>query len=753
MAVVSHLRRPWPEPEGGSTQLLVDFLASAWAEGDQEAVCRDALERVVSGLNAGLACVVRQGLSPVVTGRAADAVAPADIVAVAEGRTGILAVPQMGLLQAVSVALDDDPPGRLMAARAAAFSAEETELLRGMARVLTITLRMRRTLSRERAQAQENASLVEHLRHRQALLEQLSRIGRQISRGTDQQSVLDMIAAAARELLGGEMAGLRLTNPIDRSRMVLVASDGMEGRGFETSLRDPVDEGVDGQAIAEERLVVLDCLSEEERTLAGREVAAAMAAPVYESGAVIGSLFVASDHPQRRYSGAEQETLLALAEHASLALTEARTVQDAFHRSLHDALTELPNRALFTERLEHALTVAERSQRTVAVLFLDLDGFKRVNDSLGHGAGDELLVAVSRRLRRSVRPGDSVARFGGDEFAVLLEDLADGAEAQVVAERILAELARPFELRSRQLTIGASIGVAHGTSPRDDVVRAADLAMYRAKDDGKACVRVFREEMGVAVALRLDLELDLRAALERGAVDVHFQPIVDIATGEALGMEALARWCHPRRGWVSPAEFVPIAEETGLVLALGDYVLRHACAVASEWSRPLPVSVNLSAVQLEQPNLDRSVRAALAESGLPPERLLLEITETVLMRDASAAAARLERLKELGIALYVDDFGTGYWSLLHLERLPLEGLKMAKTFVDALTEPGNDPAVARAIIDIGKSFALDVIAEGIETAGQRERLLELGFTLGQGFLFARPVPAHRIEALLKAPLG
>jgi diguanylate cyclase (GGDEF)-like protein len=742
-----------PFSPAGATQLLVDFLAGAWVEGDEDSACRDALARVAGALRADVVALVRDGHTPMVAGNAAEAVNAADLIAVAAGRTGILAVAGAGVLQAASATLDDETPGRLLVARDGGFSAEEAEVLRGMARVLTITLRMRRTLEAERAQAYENAALADDLRQRQRLFEQLAEIERAISRGTDRQSVLDMVASAAQSLVGGEMAGLRLINPVDRTRMVLVASEGMDGEGFEPSLRDSVDEGVDGHAITEGRLVVADDVSGEERSVAGRAVAAAMAAPVHEAGDVIGCLVVASDVAGRRYSEVEQETLLALAEHASLALREARAVQDALHRSLHDALTDLPNRVLFTERLEHALALSDRSRRTVAVLFLDLDGFKRVNDSLDHRAGDELLVAVARRLRAALRPGDTVARFGGDEFAVLLEDLPGEDEAVLAAERVLEQLSEPFAVRSRQIAISASIGVASGHNPRDDLVRAADLAMYQAKADGKGCIRRFKDEMGVAVALRLDLEVDLRAALDRGAVDVHFQPIVDIATGETRAFEALARWCHPRRGWVSPTEFVPIAEETGLVLELGRHVLGHACAVAAAWSKSLPLSVNLSAVQLEQPGLDETVRAALAESGLAPERLVLEITETVLMRDANAAVARLEELKELGIGLSVDDFGTGYWSLLHLEQLPLDGLKMAKTFVDGLLDPDHDPVVARAIIDIGKSFGLDVVAEGIEHAEQRERLLELGCPLGQGFHFARPAGAERVESLLAGPLG
>jgi len=742
-----------------STHELVDFLASVWADPDEAEALRSTVARAVEALRAELGAVVRDGRVVAVAGGRAAGVPEGELLAVAEGRRGIVEVPEVGVSQAVSVAIEDEPPGRLLVARPVSFSREELDLLRGLARVLTITLRMQRALTQVREQAAENERLAERLRHRQALLERLTRIERSITHGADRQTVLDMIAQGASELVGDEMAGLRLVDPADPARTRVVAAVGVEPELLDAVVQGRVGLGVGGRAIAEGRLVIAEEGVDEEHALpevAARGVRAAMAAPVYEKGVVIGSLIVATAKPGRRYSEAEQEALLAFAEHASLALSDARTVQEAVFRSLHDVLTELPNRLLFQDRLDHALALAERTGRRVGVLFLDLDGFKRVNDSLGHAAGDELLVAVAGRLRCSVRPADTVARFGGDEFAVLLEELPADGDAERAAERLLGELGEPFEIRSRKIVIGASVGVAVGKSRRDDLVHAADLAMYGAKEDGKGRIRVFRPEMRTAVAERLDLEVDLRRALDQQRLEVHFQPIVELTSGEPRGFEALARWCHPRRGWISPAEFVPLAEESGLILALGEWVLREACRFGAGWPAArsdLSLSVNLSAAQLEHPGLADTVQATLAETGLAPERLVLEITETVLMRDADAAIEQLERLKRLGVGLSIDDFGTGYWSLRHLERLPLDGLKIAKVFVDGLLESERDPVVVRAVLDLGASFRLRVVAEGVERAEQVRRLLELGCTLGQGYYFARPASAVRASALLaRGPL-
>lgn len=722
---------------------LVDFLAGAWADLEEAETVRAALAHAVRALRADVAALILEGMATERAGANAAGVGEGELLAAACGRRGILEVPGAGMRQAVSVPVEDEPPGRLVLARQRSLSPEELELLRGLARGLAIGLRMQRALAQARAQTAENERLAERLRHRQALLERLTRIERAITHGAGRQTALDMIAQGARELVGDEMAGLRLADPAEPGRPRVAAAAGVDPCVLERIAQAVESIAGDGR----ERLLLVEGAGD--RGLGG--AASAMAAPVYEKGVAIGSLIVATSRRDRRYSEAEQEALLAFAEHASLALSDARTVEEAVFRSLHDPLTELPNRLLFQDRLDHALALAERSGRRVGVLFLDLDGFKRVNDSLGHAAGDELLVAVADRLRRSVRAADTVARFGGDEFAVLLEELASEGDAAGAAERLLAALAEPFRVRSRSVVLTASVGVAVGAGRRDDLVQAADLAMYRAKEGGKGRAALFRPEMRAAVAKRLDLEVDLRRALDQQRLEVYFQPIVEIAGGRIVGFEALARWCHPRQGWISPADFVPLAEETGLILPLGEWVLREACRFAARWPAEQPhlsLSVNLSAAQLEHPVLADTVAAVLAEEGLDPARLVLEITETVLMRDADPGVEQLARLKALGVGLAIDDFGTGSWSLRHLERLPVDGLKIAKVFTDGLLDPEREPVVVQAILDLGASFGLWVVAEGVEREEQARRLVELGCTLGQGYHFARPASAGRAAALL-----
>jgi diguanylate cyclase (GGDEF)-like protein len=425
------------------------------------------------------------------------------------------------------------------------------------------------------------------------------------------------------------------------------------------------------------------------------------------------------------------------------------------HQAFHDSLTGLPNRALFLDRLEHAEARATRTGSPVAVLFLDLDSFKKVNDRLGHVAGDELLVLVAGRLRRCMRPSDTAARFGGDEFAMLLEDMAPDASAALVAERVLQDLTKPFTIQGQEVLISASVGIASSQDRAgDDLLRNADLAMYRAKSAGKGRFQQFEAGMHVVVLERLELEVDLQRALHQRELEVHFQPIVELATGRTVAVEALLRWNHPTRGLIGPDEFIPMAEETGAIHAFGQWVLSEACRQAVEWNAgvcrddPIAIGVNLSGRQLEDPALVNLVAAVLEETGLPPELLILEITETILMQDLEGTISKLSELRELGVRLSVDDFGTGYSSLQYLRRFPLDSLKIAKSFVDGVAGPSQDAAVARAIVDLGETFNLRVVAEGVEAIEQHERLLELGCEFGQGYLFARPAPASEIECAL-----
>ena len=423
---------------------------------------------------------------------------------------------------------------------------------------------------------------------------------------------------------------------------------------------------------------------------------------------------------------------------------EARLRQQAFH----DGLTGLANRALFTDRVEHALARGGRAAPPT-VLFLDLDGFKRVNDSLGHAAGDELLRQVAGRLVATLRGGDTVARLGGDEFAVLLDPVTPEGAADEVAGRVLAALGVPITVAGREVRVGGSVGIAthRPGATAGDLLRDADAAMYAAKAGGRGRAARFDPEMHRRAVERLELEADLRHAAARGELRVAYQPVCDLATGAVRGVEALARWEHPRHGAVPPSRFVPLAEETGLIEDVGRWVLGQACADLAAWRATLGdrapgyVAVNVSGRQLDAAGFVDDVRGVLAATGLPGHALTLEITESVIMRDADAVLGRLRALKALGVLLAIDDFGTGYSSLSYLQQFPVDVLKIDKSFVDHVAVGGGGAVLVRTIVALGESLRLRLVAEGIEHPEQRNALRALGCGTGQGFLLGRPGPA------------
>jgi diguanylate cyclase (GGDEF)-like protein/PAS domain S-box-containing protein len=436
-----------------------------------------------------------------------------------------------------------------------------------------------------------------------------------------------------------------------------------------------------------------------------------------------------------------------------------RVEQQLVHDALHDALTGLPNRALFLHHLGTAFARARRRPgRLLGVLFVDLDRFKVVNDSLGHVAGDQLLVEFSRLLRAAVRPGDLVARLGGDEFTILLEDLDDAADAGKVADRIHAAVAAPFDLGGGHevfATVSVGIALSSRTYVRaEDLLRDADTAMYQAKEGGRSRTRVFDTSMHSRAMELLSLESDLRRAVERESFLLHYQPIVELASGRVAGLEALTRWEHSDRGLVSPVEFVELAEETGLILEIGRFALQRACVDMQAWLQAFPleleISVNISSRQFSQPNLVDQVASALTESGLPPSRLKLEITESVIMENAESAISMLSRLKELGARVSIDDFGTGYSSLGYLLRFPADTIKIDRSFVSALARGRRNQQLVEAIVSLSRGLGMDVVAEGVETEEQRALLQALGCRYGQGFLFSRPMDRERTTALLAA---
>ena len=756
-----------------STQQLAEFLAVVSSLPDQADARLIGVERAAEAVEAEVAAIVHGDTVLASVGFPASSVPESELVEAATHRQTVIDLPGLGPCQALSVVLDD--AGHLVVARAGedSYTLEEISLLRAMARVLALSLQMLRMLDAERRvrerserQAAENAALLTTLQERQRLLEQLSSIERAISRRAPLQQILDTVTAGAKDLLGDEVVGLRLIDADDPTMMMMVSCDGLPDTLAKPLWRVPITGwGISGRAISRNELVVFDDYPAESDAvpeMVETGVRAAMAAPVHDNGRVAGSLLVASRRPDRVYSAADREILLAFAEHVSLAVTDAKTLE-AMHQAFHDSLTGLASRSLFMDRVEHALALAAREQASVAVLFIDLDRFKMVNDTLGHEAGDLLLVEVGVRLRACLRTGDTAARLGGDEFAVLLQDGATTAAAAAVAERIIGAIGAAYVINGKEAFVDASIGIAVSTpsdSDPTDLMRNADVAMYRAKRDGTGQHVTFEPGMHAALVERVELEADLRRAVDRGEFTVHYQPVVALTDGRICGFEALVRWEHPERGLVSPMEFIPLAEETGLILPIGRWVLLEACQQVSRWqtgrtsSDGLTLSVNLSARQVQQPGLPVDVADALAESGLRPESLVLEITESMLLYDQKGTAARLDELKRLGVRLAIDDFGTGYSSLSYLRRYPIDVLKIDKSFIDGVSAGTEAAEFARAIVKLGQSLHLDVVAEGVEVVEQLTELRDVGCEFGQGYLFAPPLRREDIERLLaEQPAG
>ena len=440
-------------------------------------------------------------------------------------------------------------------------------------------------------------------------------------------------------------------------------------------------------------------------------------------------------------------------------ITERKKMEkQLLHDAFHDALTKLPNRALFMDRLGQALKRTKRNQKDLfAVLFLNLDRFKVVNDSVGHVIGDQLLKAIAGRLKTCLRPADTVARLGGDEFTILLENLKNTEETIKVAQRIYQELRLPFNLKGHEIFITVSIGIALSSTGYEEpgqILRDADITMYRAKEKGKARYEVFNKSMRTNALMLLQLETDLRRGIERQEFQVHYQPITSLRTGKITGLEALLRWQHPQEGLVSPAKFIPIAEETGLIIPIGHWVLREACQQLITWQKkfpdlpPLKMSVNLSGKQLQEPDLIEQIDRILEETGLEGKQLKLEITESVLMENVEAATSMLLKLRARKIQLSIDDFGTGYSSLSYLHRFPVNTLKIDRSFVNRMESDEDNSEIVKAIVTLAHILNMDVIAEGIETIDQCDQLKSLQCEQGQGYLFSKPLDKLAAEQLI-----
>jgi len=482
-----------------------------------------------------------------------------------------------------------------------------------------------------------------------------------------------------------------------------------------------------------------------------------------------------SEHRMLHHDGTFRWMLsrgIAIRDQSGRPLRMAGSQTDITQAKVSDPLTGLPNRLLFIDRLNRLIKYSKRRKNhCFAVVFMDLDGFKMINDSMGHLVGDQLLVGVAERLEKCLRATDTlarlrdtytVARLGGDEFTVLLDDLKDPNDAKIAADRLMKALKPPFLLAGKEVYTSVSIGIAQSNpvyEGPDEMLRDADTAMYHAKSLGKGRYEVFDAKMRANVMARLQLETDLRHALERGEFRNFYQPIVNLASGEIAGFEALLRWQHPTRGLLGPVEFIGVVEETGLIREVGWWNLSEACRQISEWraaspaNRNLIISVNLSAKQFLQPNLVADIADLLREIKLPPDALKLEITESTVMKDPSGAVEMLQEIKSLGVRLAIDDFGTGYSSLSYLHRFPLDTLKIDRSFISSMDDDGDGMEIARTILPMAKNLRLDVVAEGVETLEQFEVLKKFNCAYGQGFYFSRPLSAEGIATLLKGDLA
>jgi diguanylate cyclase (GGDEF)-like protein len=738
---------------------------------DEHNAIEVAVERIVEDVDAEAAALIRGEDVVFATGPGASTLRRLDVSAVDSG--DVVKIGSLGPRWGTFVPLGEDLGLGLLVVRSsdAPLIDVEVSLVEAMGRALLLSLRSLDLVSNERRirseteeHAKENARLLSALRERSALLEHLSRLQRSIVDRKPVHEILTDAADATQELLGDDLATVRLVEPDDTGHVAVAASSAAEPGAVGGFGRSPIDYGLSGRAMKQGTLVIADAVNgvaaDLPQEVRDQGIAAAMAAPVYERGAAVGTLFVASRNASRAYGPRDQQILLSLAEHVSLALNHSRAVEDALHEAFHDSLTGLPNRALLLDRLDHAITRSQQSGTTPAVLFCDLDGFKTLNDSLGHVLGDRLLTLVGERIAGCAGPADTVARLGGDEFAVLLEEVAQPSEAARVAHGILTALDESFDLRGREVFISASIGIATGLGPAETLLRNADLAMYRAKGRGKGRYAIFEPEMHTAIVERLELEVDLKRAVQRDELVLAYQPIYDLRDRTIKAFEALVRWQHPTLGLVVPDRFIGLAEESGQIAALGRWVLQAACQEAARWQATHPgfeeleVAVNISGVQLREPGLADDVADALETSGLDASSLTLEITETALMEDSETVVGRLEELKELGVDLAVDDFGIGHSSLRYLQRFPLDNLKIDKAFVAGIGIERDVPSLVRAMVDLAQIFDLTVVAEGIERAEQIPDLIALGCELGQGHYLSYPLgPEDANEMLDRAATG
>jgi diguanylate cyclase (GGDEF)-like protein/PAS domain S-box-containing protein len=584
-------------------------------------------------------------------------------------------------------------------------------------------------------------------------------LGRSALEGVSVSQLMDEAVKLVAEGLDVEFSEL-LTPSEDRDSLVLRAGIGWQP-GLVRSAHLPVGSGFyPGFTWGSKGQVVIDDFATEARfrptpLVLRHGIVSGACVVVGARSRPLGLLASHSTVP-RTFTSDELGFLHAVANVLAEAITRQHADEQMRHQALHDSLTGLPNRTLLLERFEQWLGRAQRTRESATVLFADVDNFKLINDGLGHGVGDQLLLGVAERLTGVLRPSDTVARVGGDEFVILCDGAASERTAVDLADRIMEAMSRPFRLggRSQHVAISLGITLADASSDPAAAIQDADAAMYRAKERGGAGYELFDAAMRSASLKRIELEADIRRAIDRGEFKNVYQPLVRATSDRPVGVEALVRWEHPTRGTLAPAEFIPVAEDTGLIVPIGRQVLREACRQAVEWDdlcvscEPLDIAVNLSPRQVADPDLVGDISEILATTGLKPERLSLEMTETAIINDGDKAGETLARLKALGVRIVLDDFGTGYSSLSHAKRFPIDTLKIDRSFVDGLGSDAEDSAIVAAVISMGQALGLDVVAEGVETEAQAQRLWSLGCPLAQGYHFARPLQPHAIAALL-----
>jgi diguanylate cyclase (GGDEF)-like protein/PAS domain S-box-containing protein len=613
----------------------------------------------------------------------------------------------------------------------------------------------------------ERKSAEQELERAAAQQAAVARLGGRALRDGDPEALMREAVSLLTEIEGVAAACIW---EVGRDGRRLTLRTGLEERVVGSARTSAPRDSHAGAALDSRLHVIVDDWSAESRfsmppALRAIGVRSSLAVPIDGKQRPFGILDVHSSEPNR-FTPQDVHFVQASANVLADAIARHAADEALRHRVLHDPLTGLPNRLSFVEALAASLSRGTVSGSPVGILFLDLDNFKLINDSMGHHAGDELLRAVAPRLRAHLRPGDIVARFGGDEFGILVDRLADEDEAVAIADRIASAFAEPYAMGGVEHYVTASVGIAVAwPSTREPVdadllIRDADAAMYRAKERGRSRCVLFDAEMRAGALRRLEIERELRQALDRDELELHYQPIVAMRSGEIVSLEALVRWRHPERGLLDPGDFVEIAEDSGLIEPIGRWVQESACRQALEWHqlrpdrRPVDISVNLSARQVSNRELAASIDEQLSSTGLDPVHLRLEVTESALVEESATAIGSLEVLSDLGVGLVLDDFGTGYSSLAYLNRFPFDGLKIDRSFVEVLGMEQERTAIVEAIVGMARALSLDVIAEGVENEAQLAELTRLGCDYAQGHLFSRALPAEKVTALLSedAPL-